>query len=325
MLLSALPTSLLEAKAEAAGLRLELFNLSQQQSDVEALQRNQTELADAFERWSLELDKPEVARLAPCSSRPPNTTVHMRLDNYDKCDIVSRMGAITLAVGGSDRSHGGGAPVTLPLPLPLLSFAEEDLHPLLCEIARLRLMLHHMYPLDRRNSLTARRQELFDASSLDATCHFLKSVEGRGLALVLTDGAGTILHANRAWEVLCGYKLIEVRGHTSHFLQGPKTDPEVVAIVNSRFTRGEGSRSRVVNYRKDGTAFENSVEVVPIFDGGDGCFSEGCRSRPSHFIARLAEIKTESDIAWDVRDGSLMSIHDAAIHTQRAMERALSC
>jgi len=210
MLLSALPTSLLEAKAEAAGLRLELFNLSQQQSDVEALQRNQTELADAFERWSLELDKPEVARLAPCSSRPPNTTVHMRLDNYDKCDIVSRMGAITLAVGGSDRSHGGGAPVTLPLPLPLLSFAEEDLHPLLCEIARLRLMLHHMYPLDRRNSLTARRQELFDASSLDATCHFLKSVEGRGLALVLTDGAGTILHANRAWEVLCGYKLIEV-------------------------------------------------------------------------------------------------------------------
>ena len=210
MLISALPTSLLEAKAEAAGLRLELFNLSQQQSDVEALQRNQTELADAFERWSLELDKPEVARLAPCSSRPPNTPVHTRLDNYDKCDIVSRMGAITLAVGGSGRSHGGGAPVTLPLPLPLLSFAEEDLHPLLCEIARLRLMLHHIYPLDRRNSMTARRQELFDASSLDATCHFLGSVEGRGLALVLTDGAGTILHANRAWEVLCGYKLIEV-------------------------------------------------------------------------------------------------------------------
>ena len=53
----------------------------------------------------------------------------------------------------------------------------------------------------------------------------------------------------------------QVRGHTSHFLQGPKTDPEVVAIVNSRVTRGEGSRSRVVNYRKDGTAFENSVEV----------------------------------------------------------------
>ena len=99
----------------------------------------------------------------------------------------------------------------MPLPLPLLSFAEEDLHPLLCEIARLRLMLHHMYPLDRRNSLTARRQELFDASSLDATCRFLGYVEGRGLALVLTDGAGAILHVNRAWERLCGYSLNEVR------------------------------------------------------------------------------------------------------------------
>ena len=94
--------------------------------------------------------------------------------------------------------------------------------------------------------------------------------------------------------------------------------------MNWRTTARSAQWSPVVP-KPTGTDVALSSQVVPILDGGDGCSSEGCRSRPSHFIARLAEIKTESDIAWDVRDGSLMSIHDAAIHTQRAMERALSC
>lgn len=208
---SALPTTLFEAQVEIADLRLELTNLSQQQSEVEALQRNQTELADAFERWSQEFDQPEGGRLA---SRSHTSTAPWSVDHCaDSDDVASRMGALTLATGSCPgyRSLGGDPSATVIRPLLLPTQSAGDLHSMLCEIAQLRLTLIHSFSPDWRNSLVARRQQLFEASSLDATCRFLGYVEGRGLALVLTDGAGAILHVNRAWERLCGYSLNEVR------------------------------------------------------------------------------------------------------------------
>lgn len=304
MLVTALPSTLSEAQAENASLRLELSSLTEQQSEVEALQRNQSELAGTFEQWALEINEPEGARSASCSSRTSRMAARARLG--DGCDVASRMGALAIADApalprhgsGCDRSHGGDTTATPPPLLSALPFslppAEDSWHSAVCETVRLRLMLHAAYPPERRNELAVRRQQLFDASSLLATCGFFRRFEGRGLALVLTDGAGAILHVNDAWECLCGYSLAEVRGHTCHFLQGPKTDADAIASVNARVACGEGSHARVLNYKKDGAVFENSVEVVPIFDGDDMCSSKGCRMRPSHFIARLVEI--ESDV-----------------------------
>ena len=220
MLFTALPSTLSEAQAENASLRLELSSLTEQQSEVEALQRNQSELAGTFEQWALEINEPEGARSASCSSRTSRMAARARLG--DGCDVASRMGALAIADApalphhgsGCDRSHGGDTTATPPPLLPALPFslppAEDSWHSAVCETARLRLMLHAAYPPERRSELAVRRQQLFDASSLLATCGFFRRVEGRGLALVLTDGAGAILHVNDAWECLCGYSLAEV-------------------------------------------------------------------------------------------------------------------
>lgn len=75
-----------------------------------------------------------------------------------------------------------------------------------------------------------------------------------------------VIHVNRAWEQLCGWRASEVQGKTMAILQGRDTDPEVLRQV--RATADSASRVQVlcVNYRKDGSKFLNRLQVSPLYD-----------------------------------------------------------
>ena len=52
----------------------------------------------------------------------------------------------------------------------------------------------------------------------------------------------------------------------SRFMQGPDTDPEDVAKIREAVVQGKNYCGRLLNYKKDGTAFWNLLTIAPIKD-----------------------------------------------------------
>lgn len=75
-----------------------------------------------------------------------------------------------------------------------------------------------------------------------------------------------ILYANSAFSALTGYSQSELIGQNCRFLQGPDTDPIVIADIRDAVTAGTGIRREILNYRKDGTSFWNDLTIDPVHD-----------------------------------------------------------
>ena len=53
-------------------------------------------------------------------------------------------------------------------------------------------------------------------------------------------------------------------GKSPSFLQGPKTDPEVIKRLDQNVRDGELFYGRAINYRKDGSEFMMEWKIAPI-------------------------------------------------------------
>ena len=85
-------------------------------------------------------------------------------------------------------------------------------------------------------------------------------------SVMVTDAEHRIVHTNPAFTDLTGYAQEEVAGHTPGFLQGPKTDREVIERLHRTLEKGEVFEGTTVNYRKDGSEFGIQWRVVPVRD-----------------------------------------------------------
>nr|AML78029.1 putative LOV domain-containing protein [Lindsaea linearis] len=65
---------------------------------------------------------------------------------------------------------------------------------------------------------------------------------------------------------MTGYSSKEVIGRNCRFLQGADTDPEDVAKIREALAEGKNYCGRLLNYKKDGTAFWNLLTIAPIKD-----------------------------------------------------------
>jgi PAS domain S-box-containing protein len=83
------------------------------------------------------------------------------------------------------------------------------------------------------------------------------------------DGERPLVYANRGFETLTGYDRDAVVGRDCEFLQGAETDPETAAGIGRTLAAGEHVESVIRNYRADGTAFWNELEVTPIREDGE--------------------------------------------------------
>lgn len=109
----------------------------------------------------------------------------------------------------------------------------------------------------------ATRKKLIDSLNLDMV---LQSVR---LALCVTDPEqpdNPIIYVNRAFLELTGYEEEEVLGRNCRFLQGPNTTQESVIAVRRMVAGKSMSTVDIVNYRKDGTEFVNSLQIGPVID-----------------------------------------------------------
>lgn len=103
-----------------------------------------------------------------------------------------------------------------------------------------------------------------------------KEAEARKLALVasrtdnaviVSDAKGRIEWVNDGFVRLTGWTPEEVIGRTpGSFLQGPETSQTTVQMMREKLRNGEGFRTEVLNYCKDGRNYWISVEVQPILN-----------------------------------------------------------
>lgn len=75
-----------------------------------------------------------------------------------------------------------------------------------------------------------------------------------------------ILYASAGFFKMTGYSSKEVIGRNCRFLQGADTDPEDVAKIREALAQGKNYCGRLLNYKKDGTAFWNLLTIAPIKD-----------------------------------------------------------
>ena len=89
-------------------------------------------------------------------------------------------------------------------------------------------------------------------------------------AIVITDadvrGGCKVLVANPAFCAMTGYTLDEIRGHDLKMLQGPDTDPEVIAHLRECLKTGRHFDGSTVNYRKDGSPYIVRWNISPVRD-----------------------------------------------------------
>lgn len=85
-------------------------------------------------------------------------------------------------------------------------------------------------------------------------------------SVLITDATkeGKIIYANKAFKRLTGHDRAAVIGQSPRILQGPGTDPKVIARLSKALKAGGNFEGKAVNYKKDGTPFVMYWRVVPV-------------------------------------------------------------
>jgi len=73
-----------------------------------------------------------------------------------------------------------------------------------------------------------------------------------------------IVFASEGFYAMTGYTQGEVLGHDCKFLQGPDTDRASVARIRAALDAKETCTEKLLNYKKDGSAFWNQLTISPL-------------------------------------------------------------
>lgn len=92
--------------------------------------------------------------------------------------------------------------------------------------------------------------------------------------VIITEGSdwseSTIVFVNPAMRRITGYAATELIRRPRRILFGKTTNRDVLNRINQRLSRGESCQVEVVNYRKDGTAYDAELSIVPLSSSTGG-------------------------------------------------------
>lgn len=102
-----------------------------------------------------------------------------------------------------------------------------------------------------------------------------------------------ITYVNSSFTKITGYEEAEVLGRSFALLQGPDSDPDVIARMRHALDAGEPFEAEILNYRKDGTPFWNELSLASI---------PAHMGQPAQFISIHRDIterkRTEEALLW---------------------------
>jgi PAS domain S-box-containing protein len=95
------------------------------------------------------------------------------------------------------------------------------------------------------------------------------AVEQSTESIVITDAqidlpGPRIIFINPAYTKMTGYTAAEAIGKTPRILQGARTDKSVLSRLRKNLEDGEAFHGEAVNYRKDGTEYDQEWQIAPI-------------------------------------------------------------
>nr|AML77567.1 putative LOV domain-containing protein [Cylindrocystis cushleckae] len=134
--------------------------------------------------------------------------------------------------------------------------------------AAVTAVLHDMTEAGKEHMSSSRCMELGESSAIGVVCssllvHLVRIQQ----SFVLADPniADTpIVHVSDVFLQLTGYSREEVVGKNCRFLQGPGTDQDTVKRIREAIKSDRPCTVRILNYRKDGRPFWNSLHVAPV-------------------------------------------------------------
>ena len=98
---------------------------------------------------------------------------------------------------------------------------------------------------------------------------FMGAAETFPACIVISDmsiAGNPMFYINQEFERVTGYSKKEAQGRNCRFLQGPKTEPASVAVIQDTLRRGVDCHVRITNYRKNGETFQNLLSMRPVHD-----------------------------------------------------------
>ena len=96
-----------------------------------------------------------------------------------------------------------------------------------------------------------------------------RALEAVSQGIIITDSTEPdhpIVYASPGFCRLTGYERDEILGRNCRFLQGATTDKEPILQLRRAIREGQPCAVEMLNFRKDGTPFWNSVAISPIKD-----------------------------------------------------------
>ncbi len=128
--------------------------------------------------------------------------------------------------------------------------------------------------------MTSAQQKVQQQAVLQERIHS-RALEAAAHGIVLTDTAGKILFANRAFCAMTGYATEEILGQNLDFLKSGEHDAGFFWSLWETVLSGRVWQGELTNRRKDGTLYQEEMTITPI-RGTDG--------EISHFIAIKQDI-----------------------------------
>ncbi|MCF6371014.1 histidine kinase dimerization/phosphoacceptor domain -containing protein [Rhizobium halophilum] len=99
---------------------------------------------------------------------------------------------------------------------------------------------------------------------------FVEAVRVTRMPMIVTDATlpgNPITFANPAFVNLSGYSPSELIGQHPHFMNGPLTNPGAIAEYEAAMKDGRDITLEILQYRKDGSAFQSMLFATPLDDG----------------------------------------------------------
>ena len=113
------------------------------------------------------------------------------------------------------------------------------------------------------------------------------AVEHSPASIVITDINGSIEYVNPKFTELTGYSLDDVRGKTPpHVFGSNETQPKILAEHNQAMISGKEWRGEMLNRKKNGESYWESVSISPIVDA---------KGVVTHFVAVSEDITARKE------------------------------
>ncbi|MEO7941499.1 MAG: response regulator, partial [Burkholderiaceae bacterium] len=144
------------------------------------------------------------------------------------------------------------------------------------------------------------QEDIMMREAAEARLHLLNSAVLQSAdAVLITDAVldepgPRIIFANPAYTHMTGYDLDEILGKNPRIMQGPRTDPKVLRRLREDLEQGRRFSGEAVNYRKDGSEYDQEWQVAPIVDA---------QNNVTHFVAIQRDVTARNRAERALLDG----------------------